>query len=345
MINAIHVRNVQQALPEGCYQMTRLGVERDSRNGKVLVMPGTTVTEYASPAERVLTDPDRDANPFFHFMEALWMLDGRRDVEFPAFFNAGMAQYSDDGVVFNAAYGYRWRHHFALDQLHSIATALRANPECRRQVLAIWDGRHDLGRETKDTPCNLTVTFQVGPDGRLDMVVFNRSNDLIWGAYGANAVHFSMLHEFMSAWVGVPQGTYSQVSANTHVYEPHWELMRKLADRAPMPPQVRTCDYSRGEVATFPMVNLPINRWRRELSTFLKLSHRDEYVDPFFQEVAKPIWNSWVAMKERTNPSRYTNARRALVGCLAHDWALACREWIDRRERRAAILRGAEAAQ
>ena len=62
MINLIQVRNVQQALVEGCYQMVRLGVERDSRNGKVLVMPGTTVTEYANPVERVLTDPDRDAN-------------------------------------------------------------------------------------------------------------------------------------------------------------------------------------------------------------------------------------------------------------------------------------------
>lgn len=342
-MNLISVRNVQQALVEGCYQMERLGVERDSRNGKVLVMPGTTVTEYARPAERVLTDPDRDANPFFHFMEALWMLEGRRDVEWPVFFNKGMAAFSDDGDVYNAAYGYRWRTHFGGDQLLTIARALRANPDCRRQVLAIWDGRHDLGLETKDTPCNLTVTFQIGPDGRLDMVVFNRSNDLIWGAYGANAVHFSMLHEFMAAWVGVEQGTYTQVSANTHVYEPHWELMRKLSALAPMPPSPRTCDYSRGEVATFPMVSIPINRWRRELSTFMKLQHRSAYQDPFFSEVALPIWNAWVAMKERTNPSRYRNARAALVGCLAHDWALACREWIDRREKRAAILRGGEA--
>lgn len=339
MINTIQVRNVQQALVEGCYKMWNLGIERDSRNGKVLVLPGTTVTEYDIPAERVLTDPDRDANPFFHFMEALWMLDGGRDVAWPAFFNSGMAQYSDDGEVFNAAYGYRWRYHFGGDQLLTIARALRANPDCRRQVLAIWDGRHDLGLETKDTPCNLTVTFQVNLLGELDMVVFNRSNDLIWGAYGANAVHFSMLHELMATWVGVPMGTYTQVSANTHVYEPHWELLQRLAGKAPQPPAQRTCDYSLDNTKTFPMVTIGINQWRRELSTFMKLQHRSEYVDPFFQHVARPMWEAWVAMKERTNPSRYANARAAIQRCAAHDWALACREWIDRREVRAAAAR------
>lgn len=343
-MQVINVRNVQQALVEGAYQMSRLGQERESRNGKVKVLDGVTATEYQRPVERVLTDPDRDANPFFHFMEALWMIHGDRDVKWPTYFNSGMAQYSDDGEVYNGAYGHRWRVHFGGDQLRPIAQSLRSNPDCRRQVLAIWDGRWDLSLETKDTPCNLTVTFQVNRQGALDMVVFNRSNDLIWGAYGANAVHFSMLQEFMAAWIGREVGTYTQVSANTHCYEPHWPLMEKLANKAPMPPALRECDYSREAVATYPMVNIPIGRWQRELGIFMKLQHTSNYADPFFENVAKPIWNSWVAMKERTNPSRYRNARAALVGCLAHDWALACREWIDRREARAKILRGQEAA-
>lgn len=340
-MNTIEVRNVQQALYEGCYQMSRLGVERDSRNGKVLVMPGTTVTEYANPVERVLTDPDRDANPFFHFFESLWMLGGRRDVEWPVFFNKGMAEYSDDGEVFNGAYGFRWRQHFGGDQLVPIVRALRANPDCRRQVLAIWDGRHDLGNSTRDTPCNLTVTFQVGADGRLDMVVFNRSNDLVWGAYGANAVHFSFLQEYVALGLGREVGTYTQVSANTHVYEPHWELMKKFAARAPQPPQSWQDDYTTGStaVASFPLMSLPRNRWDRELSTFLQVQHRGEYRDPFFSHVALPLWDAWVTMKVRSNPNRYATARADLMRCQAPDWALACREWVDRREARAAARR------
>jgi len=50
------------------------------------------------------------------------------------------------------------------------------------------------------------------------MVVFNRSNDMVWGCYGANAVHFSFLHEFIGRSTGLPLGTYTQVSVNLHAY-------------------------------------------------------------------------------------------------------------------------------
>lgn len=334
-MNVIQVRNVQQALVEGCHQMTVRGVERGSRNGKVLVMPGVTATEYAQPRERVLMDPDRDANPYFHFMEALWMLAGRNDVKWPEFFNSKFGQYSDDGETFNGAYGFRWRQWFGADQLKRIIRALRENPECRRQVLAMWDGSRDLGSTSKDIPCNLTATFQVGPDERLDMMVSNRSNDLIWGAYGANAVHFSMLQEYVAASLGREVGTYTQVSANTHVYEPHWPLMRLLAAQAPMPPSTYNDHYSTGRTATFPMVTIQIGPWERELDTFMKLQHRSEYRDPFFQEVAKRLWMSYVQFKDKANPHRFRNARVALVGCPAFDWSRACTEWLDRREEKA----------
>ena len=33
---------------------------------------------------------------------------------------------------------------------------------------------------------------------KLCMTVCNRSNDMLWGAYGANVVHMSMLQEFVA---------------------------------------------------------------------------------------------------------------------------------------------------
>jgi hypothetical protein len=50
------------------------------------------------------------------------------------------------------------------------------------------------------------------------MTVSNRSNDLIWGTYGANMVHFNLLLTYVAAAVGVPKGYYHQVSSNTHLY-------------------------------------------------------------------------------------------------------------------------------
>ena len=128
------------------------------------------------------------------------------------------SEFSDDGETLHDAYGYRWRRAFNQDQLEKIALRLKRNSDDRRCVLQMWDVYQDLDREGKAIPCNLSATFQIDREGRLDMNIFNRSNDIIWGAYGANAVHFSMLMEYMAHWIGVPMGYMRQFSMNWHAY-------------------------------------------------------------------------------------------------------------------------------
>ncbi|MCB1127948.1 MAG: hypothetical protein KDM81_15745, partial [Verrucomicrobiae bacterium] len=253
-MKVIKTRNVQQALPEALYQLSFEGVRRDSRNGPVFMFPEPVTTVYLRPAERVLFWAERDANPFFHLMESLWMLGGRNDVEYVARFVERMRSYSDDGVTFHGAYGFRWRQHFFEDQLPKIIAALKANRDDRRQVLSMWDTDADLGRQGKDLPCNLQAIFQIACDGRLDMTVTNRSNDLIWGAYGANAVHFSYLHEYVARSVGVEQGIYRQVSANFHAYEDVLKVA-PLADLAanPMTGKETPDPYAAGIAEPFPL--------------------------------------------------------------------------------------------
>ena len=77
----IEARNVHSALPSAIQMLLTSGVQRDSRNGPVLMMPDVVTTEYAKPEERVLFWPERDANPFLHLYESLWMLAGRNDIE------------------------------------------------------------------------------------------------------------------------------------------------------------------------------------------------------------------------------------------------------------------------
>lgn len=333
---ALRARNVEEALPEGCRVFDwRKGTERESRAGRVRVLRGLYATEYSTPTERVLFDPDRDANPYFHFMEALWMLGGRADVAFPKQFNSKFGQFSDDGKEFHGAYGRRWRSWFGADQLRSIVAALLENRECRRQVLGIWDPTRDLGADSKDVPCNLSVVFQVAPDGRsLDATVFNRSNDLIWGAYGANAVQFSFLLEYLAVSTGLTVGRLTQVSANTHVYERHWDLVEKLAKKSKdaLDASVARGWYSRGLVAPYPLVNVSsVGAWDRELATFLDRGVDGTYRDPFFREVACRLLMSWMAFSNRKSLKRFDEAIGALQECPASDWAKACREWVERR--------------
>src|SRR6187549_1871940 len=142
----IEVDNVNQGLAEGLRRVVNMGLERPSRNGPVLVMPGPVTTTYKRPTNRVLFSQRRDANPFFHCMEGLWMLAGRNDVEWPAYFAKNMRSYTDDGHTLHGAYGYRWLKHFKFDQLALIIDQLKHDPNSRRAVLQMWDAPVDLNQ-------------------------------------------------------------------------------------------------------------------------------------------------------------------------------------------------------
>lgn len=130
-------------------------VKRPSRNGNVMMIDEPVTITYSHPRERVLFNKARDCNPFFHLYEALWMLAGRNDVDPLAYYASKMKDFSDDGRTFNGAYGYRWRKAFAypddqIDQLDKIVEHLKADPNSRRAVLAMWNVEDDLLKITTE---------------------------------------------------------------------------------------------------------------------------------------------------------------------------------------------------
>lgn len=320
-MHSFKVRNVNAALSEAMWYLYVQGVRETSRNGEVLVAPEPVCTTYERPQERVLFSRIRDANPYFHLMEALWMLGGRQDVAFPAQFNGRIGQYSDDGVIFHGAYGYRWRHHFGTDQLADIVKELSERPDSRRAVLTLWDAGADLGRSGVDVPCNTQAYFDLR-EGRLNAAVCNRSNDAIWGCYGANAVQFSMLQEYLASWLGVPVGLYRQMSNNLHVYRdvPRFDQLVPFVDVNDL--------YTTSGVAIFPLMREEVRGWDEDLTRFLSDPTGDAtYHDPFFNDVAAPMASSWFDRK-----SKRSTGEAAALAIGADDWRTACVEWIHRRE-------------
>lgn len=338
-MDIVKARNVEEALHAGTKMIMELGVPRDSRNGPVMVMPYPVTTFYENPKERVIFLPERDANPFFHFMECLWMMAGRNDVEWISRFSQNISNFSDDGVTFHGAYGHRWRNAESLeettdgynlgvlDQLETIANLLRNNPDDRRTVLQMWNADLDLGKEGKDFPCNLTITFRVNTIGHLDMTVFNRSNDMVWGAYGANAVHMSFLQEVMASWIGVPVGNYWQITTNFHAYMNTLEKVKFLQDKPYEP-----TNYELDRVEPYPIVNSPIETWFGELEVFMSEGASAlGYSDIFFRKTAVPMLLSWNHWKNKEDPDHMNKAITAANDILATDWRLACLEWLERR--------------
>ena len=156
-------RNTNHMMPVVYDHLHTWGVREYSRNGPVLTMPHPVTLCYTNPMEKVNFCPIRDANPFFHFFESLWMLNGQRDVATVAHFVKRMADYSDDGVIFNAAYGYRIRHDFGRDQLAEVITHLKCEPQSRQAVVQIWAAR-DLNKMTRDKACLAADSTFMSPE-------------------------------------------------------------------------------------------------------------------------------------------------------------------------------------
>lgn len=332
-MHLIQARNVHEALPIALSMLKTEGVHRDSRNGPVCMFTMPVTTLYEKPEERVIFWRERDANPFFHLYESLWMLAGRNDVASLTRFVPRMKDFSDDGETFHGAYGYRWRNHFGFDQLADIANRLRANPDDRRQVLAMWDGNVDLHEQAgkKDLPCNTQAMFSVSAGGYLNMMVTNRSNDIILGAYGANAVHFSYLQEYMAHRVGVPMGCYWQVSNNFHAYVADLQKVqpiiapRNVIMRDPNPYQ---------QLVHIPLINgTPVDEWDAQLDAFLA-DDMSIGMDMFFRRVAFPIVRAHTLFKMSKDLKRFNEVYQELGECKDSAWRAACIEWMVRRQER-----------
>jgi len=333
-MQVIRDRNVNGVLPTALMHF-RYGVVREvtSRGMSTIEVIGPVATVYERPRERVLFDPLRHANPFFHFFEALWILAGRNDVAFLSEFNKRMRQYSDDGRTFHAPYGARLRRAYAFDQIETAINQLRKTPDTRQAVLTIWVPTRDMDAASKDIPCNDMVFLKVR-DGRLDMTVCCRSNDAIWGAYGANVVQFSMLQEYLAARIlgsGEHVGTYTQVSDSLHIYTDNLFWLAYCEQDAG---RRHTFDqYSDDYLPVVPYLLFDEPAFEDDLRVFFSqydmgLLVTAKYSTMAFNSVVLPMWNAHALYRE----GEFSAALAVMGECAASDWKYACIGWLSRQQ-------------
>ena len=202
----------------------------------------------------------------------------------------------------------------------------------------MWDPDADGGIKLfqgKDVPCNLVVHFRrTGP--ALDMTVFCRSNDIVWGCYGANAVHFSILQEYVASALDAEVGFYWQISDDWHGYLNTIEPLKSIAEAAPSPYSTVTHDpYVLGTVTTMNLMNTPLDVWDMDLKLFFADQNAYGFNDPFFSRIAKPMFFAHQAYKAR----KYEDALKLLEQMPAgNDWRQACIEWVLRRNKKARAI-------
>jgi thymidylate synthase len=337
-MRVIEAAGINDAYVSGMQLMARYGQRSESRYGDVLVVPQPVTTVYSHPYHRVLFHPQRDANPFFHLIEALWMLAGRNDCELLVYLLPRMAEFSDDGHTFHAPYGHRWRHwhpdhpteHSYSDQIANVIEILRKNPRDRRCIIQMWDPARDLNRSGKDFPCNTTIKVEIDVIGRLNLYVFNRSNDIILGCYGANMVQMSVLQEYLAAQIGADIGVYEQISTNFHTYTDTWE--RKW-------PLVEDPKYATRKVIATPIVSNP-ETFDEENRYTIDILTQNKVISPIlagvmrnsiFPHIVEPMMWAYGLYKN----DEMTHALSAIYEAInrhgRYDWLVAGEEWLTRR--------------
>jgi hypothetical protein len=217
----------------------------------------------------------------------------------------------------------------------------------------MWNVEDDLLKidATKDVCCNTCVYFSIREDRPpvhvddfergnawkyLDMTVCNRSNDLVLGCFGANAVHFSFLQEYMAACIGVQVGVYNQFTNNLHVYTNNWQPKEWLNNWM----YGSGGDYykyksSYPTYTAVPLVKDPAT-FDKEVVDFVEAfrdgtTHSYVFSEPFLNEVAAPACRAFQSYKAR----HFECALRHAESIEATDWRKDCYEWLKRRHKKA----------
>lgn len=308
--------DVNQAYSEIQTLKKQFCVWEDTRNGKALVFQAPVIVEHTMPYRRVLFDVARNANPFFHYMEAIWMMAASERVDFPAKFAKNINNYSDDGVILHGAYGRRWRTYWEFDQVEETIEKFKRDPHTRRAVIAMYDPLEDGRYEGKDMPCNTHLYFR-NQDGRLNMTICNRSNDLCWGMLGSNIVHFSILQEYIANACGLPVGSLYQFTNNLHVYE-GWTEEDKYTYHED------TWYKDQGHIPRLPFG--PDNLDLIDAAEFVENENIDGLRSPIITRNVWPMYQAWTEFKKGDLNLALHYAKKIYDA----DWCKACVEWLER---------------
>jgi thymidylate synthase len=124
------------------------------------------------------------------------------------------------------SYARRLRDYEGRDQIAWVVDRLRVDPATRSATITTLQPLTD----TSYVPCVSILDFWA-VDGPLELVVYAHSLDFGKKAYG-NLVELARLQHEVAEEVGIPVGRLVIHAKSAHVYEPEFELMRALTDKA-----------------------------------------------------------------------------------------------------------------
>lgn len=160
--------------------------------------------------------------------ELAWYLKQDRDVNYIGAFSSFWSNITNpDTNEINSNYGSLV---FNNDQLGWVIKSLIKDSNSRQAIMFFNQPKFQF-EGNKDFVCTMYANFMIR-DGKLDMKVQMRSNDIFYGLT-FDAPFFSFLHQSVflilkDTYSDLQLGTYHHFADNIHFYERHFELADKI---------------------------------------------------------------------------------------------------------------------
>jgi hypothetical protein len=299
--------NTAELLQHALTWVRREGTRTSSRFGQIIQGPTPLLSQLTRPENRVVLHPERRWPPWLYMMEGLYVFTRHNKTSLMAKFSKAYLNYDVEGRI-AGDYGER-----IADRLQPIINALKRNPDERRCYVPLWDPALDTNFEaTPIVPCNVGFQFRI-VDDRLHCYVFNRSNDLLWGMYGANVMQFSMLQEVVAGILRRPMGSLWQFTTNPHYYTEGQP--GELCERIIASSRV-TAQFGRPS----PISADSLSEWTSCVERIVTAIDEEQplpYVpNRWLDTVATPVFKAWRAWRDRD----YSQYCRAAAECSCPHW-------------------------
>ena len=215
------------------------------------------------PVSSLAFSPVLPVNLPYCFGLLAWSLDGRNDVDTPAYYRRGAHEYSDDQHTLSGAFGHRLLT-AAGDQLDAIIGRIRRDPAHRRTFGLVLDPADNF-RQSREYPCAVGVQLFLRDDRLTWLTVMRAQQALTVLPY--DGFLFMLMHQYAAALLNVPCGPYIHQSGTFHFYENEVDLATKLLAAPVVPGQLPALPGSAEQATEAVTEMITIERTLREAAT------------------------------------------------------------------------------
>jgi thymidylate synthase len=128
------------------------------------------------------------------------------------------------------------------DQVDNFVRSIKDHPNSRRTILTTWNSAEMNEPDCTITNCHNTLTQAFVTNGRLKLVTYQRSADLIVGV-PHNWIQESVFHLWLCAQTGLVVDSLVYIMGDIHIYEKHYELAHKILEQKSKPSPQLTYYY------------------------------------------------------------------------------------------------------